>query len=128
MVGSPCSPRDSRERESLSLFFSRSVQNSNTDFLYFTQLTMITITETRVYVFKECHRDVEANIMCFIVGDRLHNRLGKGTSLFVQWLRLHTCPARGTGLIPGRGTKIPYAVWHSKTKQKHNQLGETKVI
>ena len=51
MVGSPCSPRDSRERESLSLFFSRSVQNSNTDFLYFTQLTMITITETRVYVF-----------------------------------------------------------------------------
>ena len=107
------------ERESLSLsFFSRSVQNSNTDFLYFTQLTMITITETRVYVFKECHRDVEANILCFIVGDRLHNWLGKGTSLFVQWLRLHTCPAGAMGLIPGRGTKIPYAVCHSKPKQK----------
>ena len=30
-----------------------------------------------------------------------------GTSLAVQWLRLHTCTAGGTGSIPGQGTKIP---------------------
>ena len=29
----------------------------------------------------------------------------------VQWLRLRTSNARGTGLIPGQGTKIPHAVW-----------------
>ena len=35
-----------------------------------------------------------------------------GTSLVVQWLRLHVRNAGGLGLIPGRGTKIP----HSATK------------
>ena len=35
---------------------------------------------------------------------------GLGTSLVVQWLRLCTSIARGTGSIPGRGTKIPQAV------------------
>ena len=30
-----------------------------------------------------------------------------GTSLAVQWLRLHTPNAGGTGSIPGQGTKIP---------------------
>ena len=32
-----------------------------------------------------------------------------GTSLAVQWLRLHAPNAGGTGSIPGRGTKIPHA-------------------
>ena len=31
-----------------------------------------------------------------------------GMSLVIQWLRLHTSDAKGTGLIPGQGTKIPY--------------------
>ena len=31
-----------------------------------------------------------------------------GTSLTVQWLRLSTSTAEGTGSIPGRGTKIPH--------------------
>ena len=31
------------------------------------------------------------------------------TSLVVQWLGLCTSTAKGTGLIPGGGTKIPYA-------------------
>ena len=35
-----------------------------------------------------------------------------GTSLVVQWLRLHAPNAGGLGLIPGRGTKIP----HTATK------------
>ena len=33
----------------------------------------------------------------------------EGTSLAVQWFRLCTSNAGGTGSIPGRGTKIPYA-------------------
>ena len=32
-----------------------------------------------------------------------------GTSLMVQWLTLHVSNAGGVGLIPDRGTKIPYA-------------------
>ena len=31
-----------------------------------------------------------------------------GTSLGVQWLRLHTSNAEGTSSIPGQGTKIPH--------------------
>ena len=35
----------------------------------------------------------------------------KGTSLVVQWLR-HRAPNAGDmGLIPGRGTMIPHAMW-----------------
>ena len=41
---------------------------------------------------------------------------GAGTSLAVQWLRLHTSTARGTDSIPGQGTKIPQATWHSQKK------------
>ena len=38
-----------------------------------------------------------------------------GTSLVVQWLRLQASNAGGhTDLIPGWGTKIPYATWHGK--------------
>ena len=33
----------------------------------------------------------------------------EGTSLAVQWLRLHASTAGGMGSIPGRGTKIPHA-------------------
>ena len=32
-----------------------------------------------------------------------------GTSLVVQWLKLHASTAGGTGLIPPRRTKIPHA-------------------
>ena len=42
-----------------------------------------------------------------------------GTSLAVQWLRLHTSKAAGAGLIPDQGTKIPHA-WPKKLKKtKH---------
>ena len=39
------------------------------------------------------------------------------TSLAVQWLRLHASTARGTGSIPGWGTKITQAAQHGQ-KQK----------
>ena len=44
-----------------------------------------------------------------------------GTSLAVQWLRLHTPNAVGTGLIPGRGAKIPHATPHGQKKKKERK-------
>ena len=39
------------------------------------------------------------------------------TSLVIQWLRLCTFTAEGTGSIPGPGTKIPQAVWCGQGKK-----------
>ena len=41
-----------------------------------------------------------------------------GSSLPVQWLRLHTSNAEGAGLIPGQGTQIPHASRSSQKKKK----------
>ena len=43
----------------------------------------------------------------------LIGKLGEGTSLAAQWLRLHASmpQTRGTCLIPDQGTKIPHATW-----------------
>ena len=35
-------------------------------------------------------------------------------SLVVWWLRLSVSDTGGTGWIPGWGTKIPLALWHSQ--------------
>ena len=43
----------------------------------------------------------------------------KGTSLVVQWLRLHAPNAGDMGLIPGQGTKIPQA-----KKRKNKQMNK----
>ena len=40
--------------------------------------------------------------------------------LAVQWLGLCALTAEGPGSIPGRGTKIPQAVWCSQKKKKKN--------
>ena len=40
--------------------------------------------------------------------------LNLGTSLVVQWLKLHISTVGGTGLIPDHGTKILHATWHSQ--------------
>ena len=40
------------------------------------------------------------------------------TSLVVQWLRLNDFTSGGTGLIPGQGTKILYAVQHGQKGKK----------
>ena len=37
-----------------------------------------------------------------------------GTSLVVEWLTFHAPNAGGTSLIPGQGTKILHAAWHSQ--------------
>ena len=47
-----------------------------------------------------------------------------GTSLVVQWLRLHASNAGGMGSIPGQGTKIPQAMQCGqkiKERKKENQ-------
>ena len=40
------------------------------------------------------------------------------TSLVVQWLGLNTSNARGKGLIPDPGTKIPHAAQHGQKIKK----------
>ena len=44
--------------------------------------------------------------------------LKRGTSLAVQWLRLHASTAGVTGSIPGQGTKIPQAVQKTKKRKE----------
>ena len=48
------------------------------------------------------------------------------TFLAVQWLRLCTSTAKGPGAIPGRGTKIPQALWSNKKEKK--KIGKRKEI
>ena len=38
-------------------------------------------------------------------GQASNYEIGRGTSLVVQWLRLHALSAGGPGSIPGQGTK-----------------------
>ena len=42
---------------------------------------------------------------------------GSGTSLGVQWLRLHASNAETMASIPDWGTKIPHAVWPKKKQR-----------
>ena len=44
-----------------------------------------------------------------------------GTSLAVQWLKLHTPSAGGMGSVPGRGTKILHAARSGQKKQKNKK-------
>ena len=43
-----------------------------------------------------------------------HQQINGGTSLVVQWLRLHAPNAGGLGLIPGRGAR---SHMHAATKK-----------
>ena len=54
-------------------------------------------------------------------------RRGEGNSLVVQWLGLHTFPAKGPGSILGRGTKIPQATQRGKKRRGHREEGEVKM-
>ena len=46
--------------------------------------------------------------------------LNLGTSLVIQWLKLHTSTVGGTGLIPDQGTKILHTTLHSQKIKKLN--------
>ena len=43
--------------------------------------------------------------------------ISPGNSLAVQWLGRCTFTAEGPGSIPGRGTKIPQALWRGQKKK-----------
>ena len=55
---------------------------------------------------------------CMGPGTRRQSANTAGTSLVAQWLRLRTANARGTGSIPGWGTKIPHAVQYGQKIRK----------
>lgn len=65
------------------------------------------ITEDGTFVEVSCFR-----LLSF------HYKENIGTSLALQWLRLHNSIAGGVCLIPGQGTKIPHArvVWPKKLR------------
>ena len=44
-------------------------------------------------------------------------KLRSGTSLMVQWLRLHASKAGDVGSVPGWGTKILHASWHGQKRK-----------
>ena len=48
---------------------------------------------------------------------RIKSLKKSGTSLAVQWLRLHASTAGSAGLIPGWGTKIPHATTRQQKKK-----------
>ena len=52
----------------------------------------------------------------------MHTRVLYKASLVVQWLRLSTFTTEGTGLIPGRLTKIPYGMQSAPKKEKEKKL------
>ena len=47
---------------------------------------------------------------------------GTGTPLAVHWLRLDASTAGGMSSIPGWGSKISHAVWHSQKVKKLKQM------
>ena len=47
-----------------------------------------------------------------------------GTSLAVQWLRLHASTAGGAGSIPGWGTKIPHAGQSGEGQEAHTKKNQ----
>ena len=51
-----------------------------------------------------------------VIMGRLRRDHSCRNSLVVQWLGLHTLTAKGTGSIPGRGTKLPQAILQAKKK------------
>ena len=55
------------------------------------------------------------------------NQVLLGTSLAVQWLRLHTSTSGVTGSIPGEGTKIPHAARHGQKRKKIGTFERLKV-
>ena len=57
--------------------------------------------------------DVEKSEPLCIAGGNL-KWCSQGNSLVVQWLGLSALTARGPGLIPGWGTKIPQVAWYSQ--------------
>ena len=65
---------------------------------------------------KDRKQAIRTLVSSFLLNDRKEKRNKKaqksylGTSLAVQWLRLHASNVEGSGSMPGQETKIPHAV------------------
>ena len=59
--------------------------------------------------------------------DKIVHSTNTGTSLVVQWLRLHTSTSGGGGLIPDWGSMIPHATQCGQTKTKKNNNKKTDI-
>ena len=53
------------------------------------------------------------NGACSYQRDRNAFEVAGRTSLMVLWLRLHASTPGSMGSVPGQGTKIPHATWHT---------------
>ena len=51
----------------------------------------------------------------------------RGTSLVIQWFRLHAASARGEGSLSGEGTKIPHGLWHDQKIKKKKKEPQRKI-
>ena len=74
------------------------------------------------HVWSFCLSPVPSSLKSFIkalTGFGGIERVGLlGTSLVVQWLRLHVSKPGGYGSIPGWGTDFPHALWRGKEKNR----------
>ena len=64
-------------------------------------------------------QDQKKNLQTDIYEEYIFKKSKIGTSLVVQWLRLHTPNARDLGLIPGQGTMILHITQRLWLKKKH---------
>ena len=89
-------------------FFIDSFYKNHTQY-YFVIYILIDSSTSTVTVFYIVEATVDLfSWKCFVLG----------TSLAVQWLRLHASTAWGTGSIRGWGIKIPHAVWSGQKKER----------
>ena len=77
---------------------------------------------TRIQIWNEPISKIVCNLlsnegtrkMLWLIQRRNQSTLG---TFLVQWLRRHASTSGSTDFIPGRGSKIPHAMWHSQEKK-----------
>ena len=97
-----------KSRSALGYKEYRSLNNSLYG-LFLHLLFQCTSTILWICLYQQQNTDKSYKNSALIVFIILTNKSNQwGTSLVVQWLRLHTSNAGDPGSIPGRGTKITY--------------------
>ena len=86
--------------------------------MYFILLDAILSGIVFLISFPDCSLQMYRNTIDFGILKKKKNPLS-GTSLAVQWLRLHASTAEGAGSIPGLGTKTPHVCRGREKQQQH---------